>query len=51
MKTVEYSATKRGNYFCQLRNVYGVNDVRRTKMHTAQPSVYKAGSSDVEIVI
>jgi hypothetical protein len=30
------------NYFCQLLNVHGVNDVRQTKIHTAEPlySVY-----------
>jgi len=25
------------NYFCQLLNVYGVNDVRQTEMHTTEP--------------
>jgi hypothetical protein len=25
------------NYFCQLLNLHGVNDVRQTEMHTAEP--------------
>jgi hypothetical protein len=25
------------NYFCQLLNAHGVNDVRKTKIHTAEP--------------
>jgi hypothetical protein len=32
------------NYFCQLLNVHWVNDVRQTKIHTAEPS-----PSDAEI--
>jgi hypothetical protein len=27
------------NYFCQLLNVHGVNDVRPRKIHTAEPLV------------
>jgi hypothetical protein len=27
------------NYFCQLLNVPGVNDVRQTEIHTAEPLV------------
>jgi hypothetical protein len=34
------------NYFCHLLNVHGVNDVRQTEIHTAEPS-----SSEVEIAI
>jgi hypothetical protein len=34
------------NYFCQLLNVHGVNDVRQTEIHTAEPS-----SSEVETAI
>jgi hypothetical protein len=26
------------DYLCQLLNVHGVNDVRQTKIHTAEPS-------------
>jgi hypothetical protein len=29
------------NYFCQLLNVHGVNDVRQTEIHTAEPLVHK----------
>ena len=28
------------NYFSQLLNVHGVNDVRETEIHTAEPYVY-----------
>jgi hypothetical protein len=28
------------NYFCQLLNVHGVNDVRQTEIHTAEPLDY-----------
>jgi hypothetical protein len=34
------------NYFCQLLNVHGINDVRQTKIHTAEPS-----SAEVDIAI
>jgi hypothetical protein len=27
------------NYFCKLLNVYGVNDVSQTEIHTAEPLV------------
>jgi hypothetical protein len=27
------------NYFCQLLNVHGVNEVRQTEIHTAEPLV------------
>jgi hypothetical protein len=39
------------NYFCQLLNVHGVNDVRQTKIHTAEPLVPKPSSSEVETAI
>jgi hypothetical protein len=39
------------NYFCQLLNVHGVNDVRQTEIHTAEPLVPEPGSSEIEIVI
>jgi hypothetical protein len=39
------------NYFCQLLNVHGVNDVRQTKVHTAEPLVSERSSSEVEIAI
>jgi hypothetical protein len=35
----------------QLLNVHGVNDVRQTEIHTAEPSVPEPSSSEVEIVI
>jgi hypothetical protein len=39
------------NYFCQLLNVHGVNDVRQTKIHTAEPLVPEPSFSEVEIAI
>jgi hypothetical protein len=42
---------RRKNYFCQLLNVYGINDVRQTKIHTAEPLVPEPSSFEVEIAI
>jgi hypothetical protein len=39
------------NYFCQLLNVHGVNDVRQTKIHTADPLIPEPSSFEVEIAI
>jgi hypothetical protein len=39
------------NYFSQLLNVHGVNDVRQTEIHTAEPLVPEPTSSEVEIAI
>jgi hypothetical protein len=39
------------NYFCQLLILHGVNDVRQTEIHTAEPLVPEASSSEVEIAI
>jgi hypothetical protein len=35
------------NYFCQLLNVHGFNDVRQTKIHTAEPLVPEPSSSEI----
>jgi hypothetical protein len=32
------------NYFCQLLNVHGVNDVRQTEIHAAEPLVPEPSS-------
>jgi hypothetical protein len=37
------------NYFCQLLNVHGVNDVTQTEIHTAEPLVPEPISCEVEI--
>jgi hypothetical protein len=37
------------NYFCQLSNVHGVNDVRQTEIHTAETLLPEPSSSEVEI--
>jgi hypothetical protein len=37
------------NYFCQLLTVHGLNDVRRTEMHTTEPLVPEPSYFEVEI--
>jgi hypothetical protein len=37
------------NYFHQLLNVHGINDVRQTEMHTAEPLVPEPSSLEVKI--
>jgi hypothetical protein len=39
------------NYFCQLLNVHGVNDIRQTEIYTAEPLVPEPRSFEVEIAI
>jgi hypothetical protein len=39
------------NYFCQLLNVHGFNDIRQTEIHTAEPLVPWPSSSEAEIGI
>ena len=39
------------NYFSQLLNVRGVNDVRQTGIHTAEPLVPEPSSSEFELAI
>jgi hypothetical protein len=39
------------NYFGQLLNVHGVNDVRQTEIRTAEPLVPEPSFSEVEIAI
>jgi hypothetical protein len=39
------------SYFCQLLNIHGVNDVRQTEIHTAEPLVPEPSNSEVEIAI
>jgi len=42
---------KRRNYFSKLLNVHGVNDVRYTEIHTAEPLVPEPSAFEVELVI
>jgi hypothetical protein len=37
------------NYFCRLLNVHGINYVRQTEMHTAEPLVPEAGSFEIGV--
>jgi len=39
------------NYFCQLWNVHGVDDVRQAEIHTAEPLVSEPSASEVELAI
>ena len=39
------------NYFSQLLNVHGVNDVRQTEIHRAVPLVPEPSASEVELAI
>jgi len=40
-----------GKYFSQLLNVHGINDIRQTEIHTAEPLVPKPSASEVELAI
>jgi hypothetical protein len=44
------SATQR-NYFSQLLNVHGDNDVRKTEIHTAEPLVPEYYAFEFEMAI
>ena len=37
------------NYFSQILNVHGVNDVRQTEIHTAEPLVPEPSVPDIEL--
>jgi hypothetical protein len=37
------------NHFSQLLNVHGVNDVRQTEIHTAQPQMFHPTALEVDI--
>jgi hypothetical protein len=39
------------NYFCQLLNVHGVNDVTQCEIHTAETLIPEPSSFEVEIAI
>ena len=39
------------NYFSQFLNVYEVNDIRRTEIHTAEPRVPKPSDTELELTI
>jgi hypothetical protein len=36
------------NFFCQLLNAHGVNDVRQTEVHTTEPLVPEPSSFEIE---
>jgi len=39
------------NHFCQLLNVHGVNDVKQTEMHTAEPLLPDSSAFEVELAV
>jgi hypothetical protein len=39
------------NYFCQLLNEHGVDGVRQTEMHAAEPYVPGPSASEVEVAV
>jgi hypothetical protein len=39
------------NHFSQLLNVYGVNDVMKTEIHTAEPLVPQPSAFEAEMTI
>jgi hypothetical protein len=39
------------NYFSQLLNVHGVNDVRKAEIHTAEPLVPEPSAFEFELAI
>ena len=39
------------NYFSQILNVYGINDVRQTEIHKAEPLVPEPSASEIELAI
>ena len=39
------------NHFSQLLNVHGVNDVRQTEIHTAEPLVPEPSAFEFELAI
>jgi len=41
----------RRNRFSQLLNVHGINDVRQTEIHRAEPLVPEPSASEVKMVI
>ena len=43
--------SKYRNYFSQILNVLGVNEVRQTEMHTTEPLVTVPSASEVEVAI
>jgi len=43
--------TRWRNHFLQLLNVHGVNDVRQTKIHTAEPLVPELAAFEGKMAI
>ena len=39
------------NHFCQLLDVHGVNDIRQSEIHTAEPVVTEPSAFEVDLAI
>jgi len=39
------------NHFCQLLNVHGVNDVKQTEIHTAEPLLSEPSTFEFELAV
>ena len=39
------------NHFSQLLNIPGVNDIRQTEVHTAEPLVHEPSAFEVDLAI
>ena len=39
------------NYFAQILNVHGVNDVMQTEIHTEKPLLFEPSASEVELAM
>ena len=39
------------NYYFQILNVHGINDVRQREIYTAEPLVHEPSASEVELAI
>ena len=50
LQTLQYFG-KWGNYFSQLLNIHGVNDVRQIELHTAEPLEPEPSAFEVELAI
>jgi len=45
----QHILARRRNHFSQLLNVHGVNNVRQTEVHTAEPLVPESSAFEVEL--
>jgi hypothetical protein len=41
---------RRKSYFCELLNIHGINDVRQTEVHVAEPIVTESSFFKAELI-